>query len=129
VTPVAALTSERTEIEAGAPQLAEARLPEPAVPPAIESKAVVVEADEPAAEEADLMEATPEPVKPENLAPPVFRTRPAGESRPPAASAIIPLVRAPDDPGVPEDNFSDDLEGGHERQPGGWRGFVSRLGG
>ncbi|EKS30309.1 heme biosynthesis protein HemY [Afipia felis] len=129
VTPVAALTSERTEIEAGAPQLAEARLPEPAVPPAIESKAVVVEADEPAAEEAGLMEATPEPVKPENVAPPVFRTRPAGESRPPAASAIIPLVRAPDDPGVPEDNFSDDLEGGHERQPGGWRGFVSRLGG
>lgn len=129
VTPVAALTSERTEIEAGAPQLAEARLPEPAVPPAIESKVVVVEADEPAAEEADLMEAAPEPVKPENVAPPVFRTRPAGESRPPAASAIIPLVRAPDDPGVPEDNFSDDLEGGHERQPGGWRGFVSRLGG
>lgn len=129
VTPVAALTSERTEIEAEAPQLAEARLPAPAVPPAIESKAVVVEADEPVVEEAVPAEPAPEPVKPENVAPPVFRTRPAGESRPPAASAIIPLVRAPDDPGVPEDNFSDDLEGGQGRQPGGWRGFVSRLGG
>jgi len=129
VTPVAALTSERAEIEAEAPQLAEARLPEPAVPSAIESKAVVVEADEPVVEEAVPAEPAPEPVKPENVAPPVFRTRPAGESRPPAASAIIPLVRAPDDPGVPEDNFSDDLEGGQGRQPGGWRGFVSRLGG
>ncbi|MBN9604533.1 MAG: heme biosynthesis protein HemY [Afipia felis] len=129
VTPVAALTSERTEIEAEAPQLAETRLPEPAVPSAIESKAVVVEADEPAIEEAVPVEPAPEPVKPENVAPPVFRTRPAGESRAPAASAIIPLVRAPDDPGVPEDNFSDDLEGGQGRQPGGWRGFVSRLGG
>jgi HemY protein len=77
------------------------------------------------------VDVAPEPVKPENVAPPpVFRPRPAGEARAAvAAPAVIPLVRAPDDPGVPEDEFSDDPEGGHDRQPGGWRGFVTRLGG
>lgn len=126
VTPVAALTSDRAEIEAEVPQPGEASLPEPAVPSVIESRAMVVEEAEPAAEmEEAHVEAAPEPAKPETVAPPVFRSRPAGESRPAAAPAIIPLVRAPDDPGVPEDDFSDDPEG---RQLGGWRGFVSRLG-
>lgn len=133
VTPVAALASDHTGIEAEAPAVSEARLPEP-VPVAIESKAatetVAAAEPEPTAEAAPV-DVAPEPVKPENVAPPpVFRPRPAGEARNPAAApAIIPLVRAPDDPGVPEDEFSDDLEGGHDRQPGGWRGFVTRLGG
>jgi HemY protein len=128
VTPVAALTSDHAGIEVEAPTVTETRLPEP-VPVAIESKAIVAEA-EPTAEAAPV-EVAPEPVKPENVAPPpVFRPRPAGEARASvAAPAIIPLVRAPDDPGVPEDEFSDDLDGGHDRQPGGWRGFVTRLGG
>ncbi len=128
VTPVAALASDHAGLEAEAPVVPEARLPEP-VPVAIESKNIAAEA-EPTAEAAPV-DVAPEPVKPENVAPPpVFRPRPADEARNPAAApAIIPLVRAPDDPGVPEDEFSDDLEGGHDRQPGGWRGFVTRLGG
>lgn len=131
VTPVAALASDHTGIEAEAPTLSETRLPELV---AIESKAatetVAAAEAEPAAEAAPV-DVTPEPAKPENVAPPpVFRSRPAGEARAPvAAPAIIPLVRAPDDPGVPEDEFSGDLDGGHDRQPGGWRGFVTRLGG
>jgi HemY protein len=53
-----------------------------------------------------------------------------GEARNPAPPpAIIPLVRAPDDPGVPEEDLPEDSEGGQDRQPGGWRGFVTRLGG
>jgi HemY protein len=128
VTPVAALASDHAGIEAEAPAVPETRLPEP-VPVAIESKTIAVEA-EPAAEAAPA-EVAPEPVKPENVTPPpVFRPRPAAETRAPvAAPAIIPLVRAPDDPGVPEDEFSDDPDGGPDRQPGGWRGFVTRLGG
>ena len=128
VTPVAALAPERAGISADAETVAEAKLPEP-VPVAIESKAVTAEAEADA--QAAPVEMAPEPVKPENVAPPpVFRPRPAGEARIPAAApAIIPLARAPDDPGVPDDAFSDDPDGGHDRQPGGWRGFVTRLGG
>jgi HemY protein len=127
VRPVAALASDHAGIEAEAPAVTEARLPEP-VPVAIESKTIAAEV-EPAAEAP--VEVAPEPVKPENVTPPpVFRPRPAAETRAPvAAPAIIPLVRAPDDPGVPEDEFSDDPDSGPDRQPGGWRGFVTRLGG
>jgi HemY protein len=125
VTPVAALTSDHVDVAAEASHLPE-KLPEPASV-AIESKVAPAE-PEPAVEKAPV-EAAPAPVKTDNVAPPVFRARPAGEARSPAPSAIIPLVRAPDDPGVPEDDFSDDPDAAHDRQPGGWRGFVSRLGG
>ena len=125
VTPVAALTSDHVDVAAEASHLPE-KLPEPASV-AIESKVAPAE-PEPAVEKAPV-EAAPAPVKPDNVAPPVFRARPAGEARSPAPSAIIPLVRAPDDPGVPEDDFSEDPDAAHDRQPGGWRGFVSRLGG
>ena len=131
VTPVAALASERAEIEAEAPALLEplpldSRLSEQRSD-AIESTGETETA--PAAEA--VVETAPAPVKPESVTPPpVFRTRPVGEARNPAPPpAIIPLVRAPDDPGVPEEDFPEDSEGGHDRQPGGWRGFVTRLGG
>lgn len=65
--------------------------------------------------------------------PAVFRPRPADESgKADNIPAVIPIVRPPDDPGVPdavpEADFTDpeSVEGG---QPGGWRGFLSRLGG
>ena len=134
VTPVAALASERAEIEAEAPALLEpmpldSRLPEQRPAP-LESTGETETA--PAAEAVTApMESAPAPVKPESVTPPpVFRTRPVGEARNPAPPpAIIPLVRAPDDPGVPEEDFPEGSEGGHDRQPGGWRGFVTRLGG
>src|SRR3569623_278526 len=134
VTPVAALASERAEIEAEAPALLEpmpldSRLPEQRPAP-LESTGETETA--PAAEAVTApMESPPAPVKPESVTPPpVFRTRPVGEARNPAPPpAIIPLVRAPDDPGVPEEDFPEGSEGGHDRQPGGWRGFVTRLGG
>jgi len=135
VTPVAALASDHVEAVAEEPQNLPDAWPEP-IPVAIESQAAaepepVAEEDAPAdAAPAPVPAPAPAPVQPDNhVAPPVFRARPAGEARTSVPPAIIPLVRAPDDPGVPEDDLSDDPDAGHDRQPGGWRGFVTRFGG
>jgi HemY protein len=162
VTPVAALASDRPEIEAEVPRVPELDLPapslpksslpgpslpesslpesslpepnlpessppEPQAPAPVEPDVVAAEEPEPAVEDV-AVEAAPAPAKPDSVVPPVFRPRPAGD-HPAPQPAIIPLVRAPDDPGVPEGDFPDDPEAGHDRQLGGWRGFMSRLGG
>jgi len=66
--------------------------------------------------------------------PPLFRARaglPQG-AKAPAIAPIIPIVRAPDDPGVDEepapDEFAEPVSPA-QRQAGGWRGFLSRWGG
>jgi HemY protein len=46
--------------------------------------------------------------------------------------AVIPIVRAPDDPGIDEDPVSDEFAeqiNPAQGQAGGWRGFLSRWGG
>ncbi len=46
--------------------------------------------------------------------------------------AVIPIVRAPDDPGIDDDPVGDEFaEPIHstQRQAGGWRGFLARWGG
>lgn len=75
----------------------------------------------------------PPPQMPPNMsaAPPVFRPRrdiekiDAGRLAP-----VIPILRAPDDPGVPDqrldEEFGDPAQP-NEAQAGGWRGFLSRL--
>ncbi|MBN9000859.1 MAG: hypothetical protein J0H75_01895, partial [Rhizobiales bacterium] len=64
---------------------------------------------------------------------PLFRSRQLPEkSNVTAVPAVIPLTRAPDDPGVDEDLELDEYgEPNPQRttQAGGWRGFLSRLGG
>jgi HemY protein len=63
---------------------------------------------------------------------PLFRTR-ADLDRPgPPVPVILPIVRAPDDPGIedeelPRDEFAEQLA--PSSQAGGWRGFWSRFGG
>jgi HemY protein len=63
---------------------------------------------------------------------PLFRAR-ADLSRASAASipAVIPIIRAPDDPGIdddaPLDEFAEQI-GPPKAQAGGWRGFLSRWG-
>jgi HemY protein len=46
--------------------------------------------------------------------------------------AVIPILRAPDDPGIddeaPSDEFVEQI-GTPKAQAGGWRGFLSRWGG
>ncbi|MET4801844.1 heme biosynthesis HemY N-terminal domain-containing protein [Bradyrhizobium sp. LB11.1] len=63
---------------------------------------------------------------------PVFRTR-ADLGKPAQApiQAVIPIVRAPDDPGIDDDGPSDEFTeqiGTPKVQAGGWRGFWSRWG-
>ncbi|QOZ06310.1 heme biosynthesis HemY N-terminal domain-containing protein [Bradyrhizobium sp. CCBAU 51765] len=63
---------------------------------------------------------------------PVFRTR-ADLGKPASApvQAVIPIVRAPDDPGIDDDGPSDEFTeqiGTPKAQAGGWRGFWSRWG-
>ena len=59
---------------------------------------------------------------------PLFRTR---RDIPKTVPQVIPIVRAPDDPGVddegPSDEFSEQI-GTPKAQAGGWRGFLSRWG-
>jgi HemY protein len=64
---------------------------------------------------------------------PLFRSRAdLGKARGPAVPAVIPLLRAPDDPGIdddaPVDEFTEKI-GTPKAQAGGWRGFWSRWAG
>lgn len=84
-----------------------------------------------------------EPVKPAEAAEsspvtatPVFRTR-ADLGKPASVpiQAVIPIVRAPDDPGIddegPSDEFTEQIgtpRAHAKAQAGGWRGFWSRWG-
>ncbi len=66
-------------------------------------------------------------------APPLFRARADLAKAGGAIPAVIPIVRAPDDPGIDDepvmvDEFADQI-GTPKSQAGGWRGFWSRLGG
>jgi HemY protein len=60
----------------------------------------------------------------------LFRAR--GDLGKPAVAPVIPLVRAPDDPGIDDEPASDEFReqvGPVHGQAGGWRGFLSRWGG
>ncbi|MEH2524383.1 MULTISPECIES: heme biosynthesis protein HemY [unclassified Bradyrhizobium] len=80
---------------------------------------------------------TPAPPKPAEAAPsrpaPLFRSRQdIPKAIPTPIPAVIPLVRAPDDPGIDEDGPADEFAeqiGPPKAQAGGWRGFLSRWGG
>jgi HemY protein len=76
---------------------------------------------------------SPVPAAVEAPPPPVFRAR--QNSTREGASAVppvIPIVRAPDDPGIdeepPGDEFAESANPARA-QAGGWRGFLSRWGG
>ncbi|MGA2054206.1 MAG: heme biosynthesis HemY N-terminal domain-containing protein [Bradyrhizobium sp.] len=67
-------------------------------------------------------------------APPLFRARtdiPAASEKPaPVIPAVIPIVRAPDDPGVDDGTDGDEFAGPlppSRGQAGGWLGFLSRM--
>jgi HemY protein len=70
-------------------------------------------------------------------APPLFRARqdlPKAADQPSAFAipAVIPIVRAPDDPGIDDESEADEFAeriAPAQGQAGGWRGFLSRWGG
>ncbi len=63
---------------------------------------------------------------------PLFRTRADLSKAAAPIPAVIPIVRAPDDPGIddeaPADEFVEQI-GTPKAQAGGWRGFLARWGG
>ncbi|SCB53921.1 HemY protein [Bradyrhizobium shewense] len=89
--------------------------------------------DEPAVTPAETAQPAPEPAESPPPAPtPVFRSRAElGKPAPAPIPAVIPIVRAPDDPGIddegPSDEFTEQI-GTPKAQAGGWRGFWSRWG-
>jgi HemY protein len=109
-------------------------------PPLTSPQAVVVpvtapnpETDEVSPSPAATPAPAPTPVA-ESAAPtPLFRARSDLDKPAPPVPVIVPIVRAPDDPGVendeelPRDEFAEQLA--PSKQAGGWRGFWARLGG
>ncbi|MGY3388939.1 HemY protein [Bradyrhizobium sp. USDA 3311] len=89
--------------------------------------------EEPAMTSAEPVRPAPEPAESSPAAAtPVFRTRAdLGKPAPLPIPAVIPIVRAPDDPGIddegPSDEFTEQI-GTPKAQAGGWRGFWSRWG-
>lgn len=153
LTPVAALPPERAPVldaefaHQPSGQLAEEPVGEPALPPpdagpivTLPPISVPVQDNEPVpppvvepAATPPVVESPPAPIAPSvaNVPPPVFRPRRDIEKPDAVRSpAIIPIVRAPDDPGVADDIADtefDDPAQPEPAQPGGWKGFLSRL--
>jgi HemY protein len=106
--------------------------PEPSseTPPAAQDNAPPESTAEPAP--ASPSKPSPQQSESPQVAAPLFRAR-TDLAKPSTAPipAVIPIVRAPDDPGIdeeaPADEFAEQISS--KTQVGGWRGFLSRWGG
>lgn len=133
------------EVEAALPPVAappvETPPPAASAPPASQDNAPPPPSAEAAPADSHPAEApapSPAPVEPAPPKPaPLFRSR---QDIPKAVPApippVIPIVRAPDDPGVDDEDTPDEFaeqigqpKAQLKAQAGGWRGFWSRLGG
>jgi HemY protein len=103
------------------PALAAAQDNSPALAPAVEPAPIAPPAPSPAAE------------LPQGTAAPLFRARhDIRKAAPASIPAVIPILRAPDDPGIDDEGTRDEFAeqiGPARVQAGGWRGFWSRWGG
>ena len=137
--PLSALPSADGAVEPSAfEQAMLAAGPERAVPVNPSSDGAVLVAQDNAPADHPAVDVTPSPpaatVAAPAVAPPLFRARadiPAASEKPAhAIPAVIPIVRAPDDPGVDDgtepDEFAVSLPPSRG-QAGGWRGFLSRM--
>jgi HemY protein len=106
----------------------------PVKPVVIEAEPAPAPAPSPPAAESATMTAEPPAGSATMTAAPLFRARTdLGKSNPAPVPPIIPIVRAPDDPGIDDepvvrDEFAEQLSPS-QGQAGGWRGFLSRWGG
>jgi HemY protein len=120
--PAPAPAAEQDNAPAPAPAAAAAAEAAPAEPTRPEPASAPAPAPPPPAESA--------PSRPA----PLFRSRQdIPKAVPTPIPAVIPFIRAPDDPGVdddegPADEFAEQI-GTPKAQAGGWRGFLSRWGG
>jgi len=111
--------------------------PAAAAPPAVQSPASQDNAPPVDAEPEPAPAAEPAPPPPQPApvaAAPLFRARQdIPKTVPTPIPAVIPIVRAPDDPGIdddgPPDEFAQQIGPPPKAQAGGWRGFLSRWGG
>jgi HemY protein len=146
--PLAALPSEgNATIEASPFEQAmlAPRRPEPAAPPAgdaaTEPRRPAAQDNAPAGSAAAAAPVVPPPTEAAAVASaPLFRARQdlpkdavkeAGSGASPAIPAVIPIVRAPDDPGIDDEVLGDEFTEPATPVPaqaGGWRGFLSRWG-
>jgi HemY protein len=139
-TPLAALPSDKSVTVEASP-FEEAMLAPPRAIPVepAPSPAVSAEPISPAAQDnspAAAVEAAPSP-RPEPAAattpPPMLRQRhDFAKSGAQAVPPVIPIVRAPDDPGVDDEPPPEEFAGPTDpaqAQASGWRGFLSRWGG
>jgi HemY protein len=146
-TPLAALPSDKVATIESSP-FEEAMLAPPAPPRTANASESFAEPQPPPAPQDNTppaLAAKPAPATPPKPSPapseppqvvtpaPLFRAR-ADLSKASAAPipAVIPIIRAPDDPGIdeeaPADEFAEQI-GPPKAQAGGWRGFLSRWGG
>jgi HemY protein len=143
-TPLAALPSDKhATVEASAfeqAMLAPSRDEPPrespaeaATPPAAQDNSPQAAAVAEPAPAAAPVPPPPPSESPPATAAPLFRARrdiPKGS--PQDIPAVIPIIRAPDDPGIDDEPVSDEFAeqiNPPPRQAGGWRGFLSRWGG
>jgi HemY protein len=103
---------------------------EPAGPAPQDNSPVVTLAPEPAAAVSPAASSPAAPAEPVQAAP-LFRARAdLPKVTPSSIPAVIPILRAPDDPGIdeegPADEFAEQIH--PTSQTGGWRGFLSRWG-
>jgi HemY protein len=125
---------------ASAPEAPNSELAKPAEPVEIKpAEPAPPAAQDNAPSPAEVIEAEPAPVEPapppEPAPPapaPLFRSRTdLPKAAPAPIPAVIPIIRAPDDPGVDEDGPRDEFAeqiGPPKAQMGGWKGFLSRWG-
>lgn len=114
-----------------------APVPTPAPAPAAQDNAPPAAKEEQAVTPAEPVMPAPEAAESSPVAAtPVFRTR-ADLGKPTQApiQTVIPIIRAPDDPGIDDDGPSDEFteqigtpKAQAKAQAGGWRGFWSRWG-
>jgi HemY protein len=133
----AMLASRRIELPREAPSLPPAKPDDRAIELPVEPAKPIEVAPAAAQDNAPLDAASAEPAPaapPADSSPavvaPLFRNRQDIPKNPPApVPAVIPIVRAPDDPGIEDDGTRDEFSeqiGPPKAQAGGWRGFLSR---